>query len=258
MVVLSGKMSSFLVCDPDSLDADQHQHDANVIRALMRQLHKLACSLHTLPSLEFSHHLHQVRSLAVVYDKKYISCPYRGSSTALLSSWLGYHNYSKQRMRSFYLQHGPLSYQGDDVHIMDECAYLGHGIHTDYALIQQLADTLKISVRPLHIIDHRFRSLIEVFCPLDAGTCLAYLPAFDLDTQKQLQREFTVLAPSIYEVDKGVCNAVVVGDNVMIPSECPDTELLLTQHGYNVTAIAVDHDHYRKRRNGLGHYLLAM
>ena len=251
-------MVSFLVCDPDSLDANAHQQDANIIRLLTKQLHALACRVHTLPNVDFSHYLHQLRSLAVVYDSKYICCPYRGSSTALLSSWLGHHDYAKQRMRSFYLQYGPISYQGDDVVIVDHCAYLGHGIHTDYALIQQLADTLRINVRPLHMTNTKFRALIEVFCPLDDGTCLAYLPAFDLDTQKQLQSEFTVLSPSIYDVDRGACNAVVVDNTVIIPAGCEDTELLLTQHGYDVVSVAVDQEHYRKRRNGLGHYLLAM
>ena len=249
-------MTSFLLCDPDSLHSDEQQQDANILRQLIDILSPLACEISTLPALSFTPHLHQLRSLCVIYKKQYVCCPYRGCTVALLNSWLYANDYIKLNLRSYYLQYGPLSYQGDDVHIVDDTAYLGHGLNTDYALIQKLSETLNLNVRPLHLVDRSFRCLLEAFTPINDGLCLAYLPAFDKTSQQLIQDEFTVLNIPKYEIDKGACNAIVIDNTVIIPEGCEQTQIALIQHGFQVVTIAVNHEHYRKYRVGLGHYAL--
>ena len=250
-------MSTFLLCDPDSLSFDEQKQDIKIIQQLRDFLFDLNRIVDTLPALSISTHLAQPRALTFVHGDQFITCPYKGSSTALLSSFLSAKNLVKQSLKYYYLQYGPLSYRADDVHIIDDTLYLGYGINTDYALLQKFSETLRIQVKPLHIEDSSFRCLMEIFCPIDAGHCLAYLPAFETSSQKLLQEEFHVLSPPYEEVMLGACNAVVIDEHVLLPSGCEITQVLLEQHGYRVSFIESDPKHYARTRNGLGHYLLS-
>ena len=111
----------------------------------------------------------------------------------------------------------------------------GHGIRTDknaYEMNFFKADVLA------QLIDPYFYHLDTCFCPLQNGDYLIWSGAFEEDSLKNIRyigdNEISVIES---EAKQFACNAVVIGKDVILPSECPDTMQKLRQAGYTPHAV---------------------
>lgn len=84
------------------------------------------------------------------------------------------------------------------------------------------------------LVDPYFYHLDTCFCPLNASLALWYPNAFSDDSQQRLVTVGQLIAIPEMEARRFACNAVVVGQHVVIPSGCPETTRLLEAHGFTV------------------------
>ncbi len=83
-------------------------------------------------------------------------------------------------------------------------------------------------------MDDRWYHLDTCFLPL-GGRLVAYYPeAFDWYARRVIQEHLEVIPVSPEEAMRFACNAVVVGNHVVMPSNCPILRFHLEERGFVV------------------------
>jgi N-dimethylarginine dimethylaminohydrolase len=123
---------------------------------------------------------------------------------------------------------------GDALYLNDKLIG-GHGFRTDPLAYERYffkADVLA------ELVDPYFYHLDTCFCPLKDGDYLIWPGAFSEEGLKNIRNvggnEISVIEP---EAKQFACNAVVIGRDVILPTECPDTMQKLRQAGYTPHAV---------------------
>lgn len=86
------------------------------------------------------------------------------------------------------------------------------------------------------LVDPYFYHLDTCFCPLTDALALWYPPAFAPDAQQQMRDNIELISVNEAEAKHFACNAVVVGNQVILPSGCPEISAKLEQNGFIVHA----------------------
>jgi N-dimethylarginine dimethylaminohydrolase len=124
-----------------------------------------------------------------------------------------------------------------------ECWFGGYRQRSDIRAFPVLSERFHREIIPLELVDTRFYHLDTCFCPLSGGELLYYPFAFDRYGQtaiaERIPNEHRVSVPED-EALRFACNAVCVGKHVVLPSECPTTERLLQDRGYQTHSIPLD------------------
>jgi N-dimethylarginine dimethylaminohydrolase len=116
--------------------------------------------------------------------------------------------------------------------------YMGYGFRTDLAAIDIITKHfLSERVISIQLIDPYFYHLDTCFCPLPGDVIMIYPSAFEPNTIEFIKKHSN--DPIILEIPENearrfACNAVSVGNNVVIPSGCPETTKLLKSVGFDV------------------------
>lgn len=111
--------------------------------------------------------------------------------------------------------------------------FFGHGFRSDENANAYLH--LHYNVTKMKLVDPYFYHLDTCFCPLPNDFALIYPEAFEDGTMKRLVYQDIVLLPvPMEEARRFACNAVSVGNSVVIPSGCPETKRMLQGAGYEV------------------------
>lgn len=105
----------------------------------------------------------------------------------------------------------------------------GYGFRTDKSVYK----TLVPGVITCELVDPYFYHLDTCYCPLRGIDYLIYPGAFSSEALSKIRNlggnELTVTEE---EAKHFACNAVVIKKNVILPSDCPQTEDMLKQAGY--------------------------
>jgi N-dimethylarginine dimethylaminohydrolase len=124
--------------------------------------------------------------------------------------------------------------------------YAGYGWRTERAATSQISETLGSRTIPLLLVDERFYHLDTCLCPLSSGHVMAYMDAFSPHAQKLLRR---TIEPE-YLIDIGIedalafaCNAVEVGDAIVLHDATPRLRERLLDAGYRVFATDLSEFH---------------
>ncbi|MEZ6066817.1 MAG: arginine deiminase-related protein [Planctomycetaceae bacterium] len=117
----------------------------------------------------------------------------------------------------------------------------GYIIRSDAAAMQWLAAEIGCEALALQLVDDRYYHLDTCFCPLDAESAIWYPPAFD----DYAQRVVPARIPRLIEVraDEAVrfaCNAVVIGETVVLNTGCPQLCRDLTRAGFRPVETPLD------------------
>lgn len=104
--------------------------------------------------------------------------------------------------------------------------YLGYGFRSD----QKVCEWWKGAFTSLKLIDPYFYHLDTCFCPLKNDYALIYPQAFEDSNIEALK----LLPVPKSEAMHFACNAICVGNNVVIPSGCPTTAKMLKDVGFKV------------------------
>lgn len=98
-----------------------------------------------------------------------------------------------------------------------------------------ISEKLGIGVLSLELTKKRFYHLDTCFAPVSFGCVLYYPSAFDRYGQKVIEENISdPIAVPKKEADRFVCNAVVIGQDVVIHHNCPETGQLLADRGFRV------------------------
>ena len=133
-----------------------------------------------------------------------------------------------------------LPFEGAGDALLDRCMpvlWVGHGHRSSPKAVPYLRDWLGIEVLPLQLIDARFYHLDTCFCPLEGGCLLYYPPAFD---DASLHMITDRVAPKLrIPVDDAdaldfACNAVNIGDTIILNRASPGLKDRLASHGFKV------------------------
>jgi N-dimethylarginine dimethylaminohydrolase len=124
--------------------------------------------------------------------------------------------------------------------------YAGYGWRSERTATSQLSETLAVRTIPLLLVDERFYHLDTCLCPLSSGHVLAFMDAFSPHAQKVLRRtiepEF-LIEVSLEDALALACNAVEVGDAVVLHSASVRLRERLNAAGYRVFATELDEFH---------------
>lgn len=109
----------------------------------------------------------------------------------------------------------------------------GYLIRSDAGALQWLASQIGCPAIPLQLVDDRYYHLDTCFCPLSHDAAIYFPPAFDEYGRKTLIEHIPTLIPvSSAEAARFACNAVVVGQSVVLNTGCPELEERLREHNF--------------------------
>jgi len=101
-----------------------------------------------------------------------------------------------------------------------------------YEHIKEFLDLDKLVM--CELVDEYFYHLDTCFCPLGEEHAIFYPNAFSNKSEEAIRSSINAIPIIKEEAKKFACNAVVLGENIVMPSGCPKTIEILNQLGYNV------------------------
>jgi N-dimethylarginine dimethylaminohydrolase len=111
----------------------------------------------------------------------------------------------------------------------------GYRFRSDVRSHQWIGDRLGVEVLPLELIDPRFYHLDTCFCPLAPDLALYYPGAFDEYGRSVLRDRIPhLIEVAIEEAVSFSCNAVVVGQTVLLNDGAPKLADGLRERGFGV------------------------
>ena len=113
--------------------------------------------------------------------------------------------------------------------------FAGYRFRSDIRAHPSIAEALGIEVLSLELVEKHFYHLDTCFAPLSSESVLYYPPAFDSYGLKVIEENIPDPVPvSEKEALRFVCNAVVIGKDVVIHEHCPEAGQLLADRGFRV------------------------
>lgn len=86
------------------------------------------------------------------------------------------------------------------------------------------------------LADPYFYHLDTCFCPINDKLAIGYPNAFTQESQKHMQENIELISVKEDEARRFACNAVVLGNHVVLPAECPEITAELEKRGLIVHA----------------------
>lgn len=244
---------TILMCAPDFYGIEyeinpwmnrQRGSDAAAARSQWRQLRELieragaAVELLDprpgLPDLVFTANAGLVHR-QVVYLSRFRHAARQGE-TPVNREWFAAHGYECRDLPE------GLDFEGaGDALYCGETLIGGYIIRSDARALQWVARDIGCEVLPVQLVDQRYYHLDTCFCPLRPGLALWHPPAFDDYGRTALAQSIPELIPvRDEEAARFACNAVVIGDRVLLNSGCPVLATDLRQRGFEVWETPLD------------------
>jgi len=121
--------------------------------------------------------------------------------------------------------------EGDALFVGDTLV-AGYLKRSDIGSHRWISETLETPVLSLQLADDRWYHLDTCLFALNSSTVVYYPGAFDEYARRVIEGNFTTVEVTEEEALRFVCNAVVIGRHVVLPSGCPKLESLLIERGY--------------------------
>lgn len=129
------------------------------------------------------------------------------------------------------IQEEPFEGAGDALYFKDTLV-VGHGFRSTLKAYNHFFKYVE-DLAVVRLIDPYFYHLDTCFCPLNDGQYLIYPHAFDAYSLRQIRHRgsYEISVPAA-EAKLFACNAVLLGNNVILPKGCPETMKMLFENGY--------------------------
>ncbi len=127
------------------------------------------------------------------------------------------------------------SFEGEgDALFAGEKLFCGYGFRTEQKVYGEVQKLLNIKELVFcELVDPRFYHVDTCFCPLNESTALFFPAAFTPESIKTMEKHLELLPVTEADAEKFVCNAVVLGQDVVLPAGCDSTYALLKSRGFN-------------------------
>jgi N-dimethylarginine dimethylaminohydrolase len=141
-----------------------------------------------------------------------------------------------------YEVHPEISCEGaGDALFEGKTLFAGYGIRTDKEAYNTICKVLEIDDLILcHLVDDYFYHLDTCFCPLGNGHAIVYPKAFSSTSLERMSKEIKLHEVPEKDAKKFACNAVVIDNQVIIPSGCNKTRKILEDLGMIVFDVDMD------------------
>lgn len=118
--------------------------------------------------------------------------------------------------------------------------FVGYGIRSAKQFYSELVtkypNWLPGQLVECELVDPYFYHLDTCFCPLNSQQALWIPKAFSTKTQQRMQQQIELWPVPEDEARKFACNAVVLGNDVVLPADCQQTQAYLESRGYSAHA----------------------
>lgn len=129
---------------------------------------------------------------------------------------------------SFFEGEGDVLFCGDEL-------FAGYRFRSELQAHQFLGELLDLQVHSLELTDPWFYHLDTCFCPVGPGKAIYYPEAFSAASQRLLKEALPELIPvTAEEAHRFACNAIVLGEAVVMNRGCPHLAQVLTEAGYRI------------------------
>jgi N-dimethylarginine dimethylaminohydrolase len=127
-----------------------------------------------------------------------------------------------------------LFFEGEgDALFCGEVLLCGYRFRSDIRSHHKLAEILQCLVLSVELVQDRYYHLDTCFCPLPRGGAIWYPAAFDDYGQRAIRHHVSeLLEVSPEEAAHFACNAVVVGDDVVLSENSPKLGAALRERGF--------------------------
>ncbi len=113
----------------------------------------------------------------------------------------------------------------------------GYLKRTDITAHEWVSEMLGVPVLSVELVDGRWYHLDTAYFVLKPGVVAAYEGAFDRYAWQVLKSNFEVIPVADEEALKFACNAIVIGDQIVMPAGCPKMQKDLENRGFHVHAV---------------------
>jgi N-dimethylarginine dimethylaminohydrolase len=124
--------------------------------------------------------------------------------------------------------------------------YFGYGWRSDADAAGLIERMTGVQTLPLRLVDPRFYHLDTCLCPLGSGHVMAFMDAFSSDARAQLRQRLGpeyLIEVSLDDALAFACNAVEVGDAIVLHSATAQLRERLERAGYRVLATDLSEFH---------------
>ncbi|MBZ0169030.1 MAG: hypothetical protein K8F29_06285 [Kofleriaceae bacterium] len=130
----------------------------------------------------------------------------------------------------------PALFEGEgDALFCGDRLFAGYRFRSELQAHHLLAELVGMPVHSLELADPWFYHLDTCLCPLQPGRAAYYPDAFSPASQRLLKETIPELFPvTEVEARRFACNAIVVGQAVVMNADCPHLARTLAEAGYQV------------------------
>lgn len=127
------------------------------------------------------------------------------------------------------------SFEGaSDALFLNQTLFAGFGFRSEQRFYARLEEYNISHIVYCELKDPDFFQLDLAFCPIDHNRAIWYPNAFSTTAQTNMQKQAELIAIPKNEAHRFACNAIVLDDKIIIPSDCPKTKKLLTSLNFTV------------------------
>lgn len=111
--------------------------------------------------------------------------------------------------------------------------FCGYGFRSDRVAHEEVAKLLTVSdLIAVELVDPRFYHLDTCFCPLTENLAMFHPGAFSPEGRRELERSMELIEVPSDDAGRFVCNAVVLGKDVVLAAGCEKTYAMLAARGF--------------------------
>lgn len=179
----------------------------------------------TLPDMVFT------ANAGLVYGKKVVPAKFLH----------GERRREQRHFRAFFKTHGfeivdvfgPFEGAGDGL-FCGGCYFAGHGFRSCPNVQRRIAKKLKVRPVLCQLVKPHFYHLDTCFCPVRDHCALVYPDAFSDESLAAMDGLIEMVPVPPQEAERFACNAVVLGNDIVIPAGCPLTRERLVLLNFRV------------------------
>jgi N-dimethylarginine dimethylaminohydrolase len=114
--------------------------------------------------------------------------------------------------------------------------WVGSGIRSDAHALDEIKIAFDVEVQGLELVDPHWYHLDTAFSPLPQGQAIAYAKAFSAKSAAVLSEAFgkDIIWVSEADAKKFACNAVVIGQTIIMHKASEELKVTLAQRGFEV------------------------
>jgi N-dimethylarginine dimethylaminohydrolase len=161
--------------------------------------------------------------------------PERRGEEAYFQKWFTEHGYETVALPD------TLYFEGEgDALVCGEMLFCGYRYRSDIRSHQALGEIVGRLAISVELVSDRYYHLDTCFCPLPNGGAMWYPAAFDEYGQKAIRHHVSNLIEVIpEEAAQFACNAVVLGDDIVLPEKSPKLCGALAARGYRTHELSM-------------------